>query len=185
MRGLFATAVATNRFGSRIRILRASRSPFVASFTRSLTPILMTRLSIETRSPASSPPSSACHSPSIFSNAAFRWAAVSSYISSMYSRPSHESSVSRSKLSICDAMNIASSAVRSESARLEANSEFSINSAAASLPCARSSLAICAAPRSFSKNSRRVSMTLRSASEVRCGFESSASISGGFCISSC
>jgi hypothetical protein len=39
------------RFGSRMRMLRASRSPFIASFTRSFIPIRIMRLIIETRSP--------------------------------------------------------------------------------------------------------------------------------------
>ncbi len=72
-----------------------------------------------------------------------------------------------------------------EPSRSSANSACSRNSAAATFPRARSSLAICWAPRSFSKNSRFISFARRSDSGVRFAFPMIASIISGFRMRSC
>ena len=104
-------------------------------------------------------------------------------ISSINSRASQESSMSTSDTSMCCAMLQASSIDSSPLSVV--SSAFSKNSAAAAFPRARSSCAICRAPRSFSKNSRRVSFTRRSASALRAGLSKTASIISGARINRC
>ncbi len=175
------TAQATILFESRTRMPRASRSPFMPSFTRSLTFINMMRRISEMRSGEASPSKrsaliTAC-------TLAAACSGVSTSIPSMSSRASHESSTSTSETSMCCAITHASSADIAPDTAL--NSALSKNSAAALLPRARSSSAIWRAPRSFSKNSRRVSLAWRSASAVRAGLSRMASIIAGARIRRC
>ena len=154
-------------------MLRASRSPFIASFIRSFAFINMTRLIKVTRSARTSPISIRSYSTTRLKLAACS-SGVSAASSSHRSEGSQDVSTSASETSMCSAINQASSTLKSS-----VSSALSKNSAAALWPLARSSWAICCAPRSFSKNSRLVSRARRSVSAERAGFARIASMIPG------